>query len=134
MFSLKNVSQYDIGRVILLSLYFVSGVMKFKDLKGTASMIKGAGLPFPEIVAFLAAALLVVAPIIIMKEKRNSLLVKYSVYALVIFTLWATYLYHNAFVNPSEKYHFMKNISIVGGLLALSEFYKKSSEDGVLLD
>tara|TARA_Y100001970_G_C13633492_1_gene555316 strand:+ start:190 stop:549 length:360 start_codon:yes stop_codon:yes gene_type:complete len=119
MFNFSKISQADVAKVLLLSLYFVSGVMKFKDLKGTANMIKGAGLPFPEIVAFLAASLLVVAPIIIMKEKRKTQLVKYSVYALVIFTLWATYLYHNAFVNPAEKYHFMKNISIVGGLLLI---------------
>jgi len=51
--------------------------------------------------------------------KKNKKLVEYSVYALIIFTLWATYLYHNAFIKPSEKYHFMKNISIVGGLLLI---------------
>ena len=117
--SLANVGKKDIAKVLLLSLYFVSGVMKFTDLSGTANMIKGAGLPFPDLTAFLAATLLVVAPLIIMKENRNSVLVKYSVYALVVFTLWATYLYHNAFINPSEKYHFMKNISIVGGLLLI---------------
>ena len=119
MFNLKSVSVKDIAKVLLLSLYFVSGVMKFVDLKGTSQMIKGAGLPFPDLTAFLAATLLVVAPIIIMKENNKALLVKYSVYALVIFTAWATYLYHNAFINPAEKYHFMKNISIMGGLLLL---------------
>jgi putative oxidoreductase len=119
MFDFSKISKVDVAKVLLLSLYFVSGVMKFKDLKGTANMIKGVGLPFSEIIAFLAASLLVVAPIIIMKEKRNSTLVKYSVYALIIFTLWATYLYHNAFVNPAEKYHFMKNMSIIGGLLLI---------------
>jgi uncharacterized membrane protein YphA (DoxX/SURF4 family) len=119
MFDFSKISQTDVAKVLLLSLYFVSGVMKFKDLKGTANMIKGAGLPFPEIVAFLAASLLVVAPIIIMKEKRNSKLVKYSIYALVIFTLWATYLFHNVIENPNEKFNFMKNISIIGGLLLI---------------
>ena len=119
MFSFKNIRQNDIGRVLLLSLFFVSGLMKFKDLKGTASMIKSAGLLFPDLTAFLAASLLIIAPIIIMKEKRTHYLSRYSVYALAIFTLWATYLYHNAFVNPAEKYHFMKNISIVGGLLLI---------------
>ena len=119
MLGLKNVSQNDIGRVLLLSLFFVSGLMKFKDLEGTTNMIKSVGLPLPDITAFLAASLLVIAPIIIMKEKRSSNISKYSVYALSIFTIWATYLYHNAFVNPAEKYHFMKNISIVGGLLLI---------------
>ena len=45
MLGFKNVSQNDIGRVLLLSLFFVSGLMKFKDLEGTTNMIKSVGLP-----------------------------------------------------------------------------------------
>lgn len=119
MFDFSKISQADVAKVLLLSLYFVSGVMKFMDLDKTAGLIKGVGLPYPKLVAFLAASLLVIAPVIIIKENRNTVLYKYSVHSLIAFTAWATYLFHNVIENPNEKFDFMKNISIIGGLLLI---------------
>jgi|UniRef100_A0A6C0IS80 uncharacterized membrane protein YphA (DoxX/SURF4 family) len=70
----------------------------------------------------LVIILEIIAPMLIMMAVINpeyNLLAQVSAIGLAIFTILATLLYHFP-PNGVEFYFFMKNITIIGGLLSLS--------------
>jgi hypothetical protein len=71
----------------------------------------------------MVIVLLLVGPGVIMYsfyDRTFSEYAKYACYALAGFTLLATLLYHMP-VDSNQKNHMLKNISIIGGFLLLSE-------------
>ena len=116
--------------VILLNLLFVlsvySKVTRFKTTsKGFQGIVKTKLFELPIIFCYLAIIVAIIieliCPIIIQigvlypKYKKYSLI---STIILIIFTVIATYLYH--FPPYKEQYYaFIKNVSIIGGLLVL---------------
>ena len=112
--------------VILLNLLFVLSVYSFKTTtKGIQDIVKTKLFELPIIFCYLAIIVAIIieliCPIIIQigvlypKYKKYSLV---STIMLIIFTVIATYLYH--FPPYKEQYYaFIKNVSIIGGLLVL---------------
>ena len=118
-----------IGALLLNALYVISAYGKIVGFKGTVGSLKNVfwikNLPdwFYELAIFLVIALLLVGPGVIMYsfyDSSYSLYAKYACYALAVFTLLATLLYHMP-VDTNQKNHMLKNISIIGGFLILSE-------------
>ena len=118
-----------IGKILLLSIFFLSGINKIKDFKGTVSGFKKVFLEkklpnfIYNLIIFLVIVLEILAPIIIIyNSQTNSLsqLANYSSISLAIFSILATYLYHNPITQKGQLFYFMKNISIIGGLLVVS--------------
>ena len=76
-----------------------------------------------NLIIFLVIVLEILGPIVIIynsQTNRLSQLAYYSSISLAIFTILATYLYHNPITQKGQFYYFMKNVSIIGGLLVLS--------------
>lgn len=46
--------------------------------------------------------------------------VRYAAFALVLFLVPATLIFHTDFADQSQMIHFLKNLAIMGGLLALA--------------
>ena len=118
-----------IGKILLLLIFFLSGISKIKNFKGTVSGFKNAfflkKLPnfIYSLIIFLVIVLEILGPIIIIYNSQTYNLPELSYYSsisLAIFTLLATYLYHNPMTQKGQFYYFMKNVSIIGGLLILS--------------
>ena len=118
-----------IGALLLNALYVISAYGKIVGFKGTVGSLKNVfwikNLPdwFYELAIFLVIVLLLVGPSVIMYsfyDSSYSLYAKYACYALAVFTLLATLLYHMP-VDTNQKNHMLKNISIIGGFLLLSE-------------
>ncbi|HEY4374745.1 MAG TPA: DoxX family protein [Burkholderiales bacterium] len=106
------------GRVLIAVIFIFSGIAKLTGLQGTAGYIASAGLP--------AAYALAVAAMIV--ELGGGLLLiagfktRIAAAALLLFTLAAGFLFHNFWTVPADQVqntmiHFMKNISMAGGLL-----------------
>jgi putative oxidoreductase len=94
-----------VARVLLALMFLLAGISKFGGLEGTAGYIASKGLPMAQLLAFATAALEVGAA----------------------FTLMASCIFHNYWSLPADKQMvdqlmFMKNIAIVGGLLAVFAF------------
>jgi putative oxidoreductase len=109
-----------VARALLALVFIVAGVSKFGGLAGTAGYIASKGLPLPGVLAFLTAALEVVAGVAVLIGWRARL----AALVLALFTLLASVLFHNFWAMPAEQQMmqqlmFMKNISITGGLLLL---------------
>lgn len=110
-----------VGRLLLALMFVLAGLDKFGNLAGTAGYIASKGLPLPQLLAFATAALEVAGGLLLIVgfQARQSAL------ALAGFTLLATLLFHDFWSLPADQQMmqqlmFMKNISIVGGLLMVA--------------
>lgn len=117
---------------LITIMFFLSGIDKIKKFSGVTKSIQKkfiiSTLPiwFYQLSLIFVILLEIFAPLIIIYSSVTyslESLALYSCYALVVFTILATIMYHPP--NKKKEYHyFMKNLSIVGGLLALAELYK----------
>ena len=110
-----------IGRVLLALMFLLAGISKFAGLEGTTGYIASAGLPMPQLLAIGTAALEVAGALLLIVGWQA----RWAALALAAFTLLASVLFHNFWAMPAEQQMmqqlmFMKNLSVVGGLLVVS--------------
>jgi putative oxidoreductase len=117
-----NDAMLALGRVIIALIFVGSGIEKFMDLGGTASEIASKNLPFPDVLAVLTATLESVGGLLIIVGWQTRI----AALALALFTAVAGYFFHDFWHLPpggqhtDAMIHFMKNVSIIGGLLMLA--------------
>jgi putative oxidoreductase len=109
------------GRLLLAAIFLDSGLQKFGSLDGVASALATKGLPWPWFGALAVASLEVLAASTLMAGVP----VAPSALTLAGFTLAAGPLFHGFWevegaARIGERIHFLKNLSIVGGLLVLA--------------
>jgi len=101
------------GRVLLSSLFILSGVSKLGAYAGTAAYMASLGVP---------GALL---PLVIATELLGGLAIAFGwktrivAFLLAGFTLITAAVFHNNFADQIQMIMFLKNVSITGGFLAL---------------
>lgn len=111
------------GRLLIALLFVPAGISKIGGFAGTAGYIASKGLPLPEVGAVIAIAVEVLAGIAIAVGWRT----RWAALALALFTLAATFFFHNFWAVPAEQMRvqelmFYKNLAVVGGLLVLTAF------------
>lgn len=103
-----------IARLFLAHIFLLAGFNKISGYEGTAGYMDSMGVP---------GGLL---PLVIVLEIAGALAlivgfkVKWAAYALAGFTIVSAAIFHADFGDQTQMIMFMKNISIVGGLLLLS--------------
>jgi putative oxidoreductase len=112
-----------VGRILLAIVFIPAGFNKIGGFAGTAGYIASKGLPLPEVGAAIAIAVEIVAGIALLLGWKT----RWAALALAVFTLVATVFFHAFWSVPPEQHMtqylmFMKNIGIVGGLLAFYAF------------
>lgn len=112
-----------VGRMLLGVLFVISGWEKLTAFAGTAGYIASKGLPMPEVLAAIA--------IVIELGGGLALLVgfkaRWAALAMAVFTVVITPIFHNYWAAPAaealaEQTHFLKNLSIIGGMLLVVAF------------
>ncbi len=104
-----------IGRVILVVIFLISGIGKIENFSGTEQYMAQHGMPFAPL--FLAGAIIC--------EIAGSVSVIFGYFTrlgaliLMIFLIPTTIIFHGNISDPMQKIHFMKNVSMFGGLLVL---------------
>lgn len=111
-------SAATLGRILMSSLFLMSGFGKLADPIGTKAYIASKALPWPDF-AFVIA-------IVIEIGFGTALILGYRtrIVALVmaIFTLATALTFHDNFSDPKQMISFMKNIAIIGGFLQVMVF------------
>lgn len=113
-----------IGRVLLALMFVLAGFGKlFGGLDGTAGYIASKGLPMPMVLAVAAGVLELVAGLLLIVGWQA----RWAALALALFTVVATFIFHAYWSMPAEQQMmeqltFMKNLSVVGGLLVVFAF------------
>ena len=118
----------------LLILFLGSGISKIMNFNSVVKMLKTK--PFFNMLPKQVTQLALVCAIILLvpgslvllylvftkttkKTELHKCLFKSIIVALILFTIFATLIFHNVYIDSSQKHHFMKNLSIVGGLVLM---------------
>lgn len=112
-----------IARVLLALMFVLAGFGKLAGLEGTAGYIASKGLPAPQLLALGAGVVELAAGVLIIVGWQA----RWAALALAAFTLVATVIFHNYWALPADQQMmqqlmFMKNLSVIGGLLVLFAF------------
>jgi len=101
------------GRVLLATLFLLSGVGKLAGYAATASYMASVGVPGALLPLVIATEVLGAAALIVGWKTRI------VAFLLAGFTLLSALIFHHNFANQIEMIMFFKNVSIAGGLLLL---------------
>jgi len=119
-----------ISTIYITLLFFVSGFEKIKDfMKVVKGFMNKTALPLSlaKIIIIGAILLEIAAPFIIALYSYNAnpklyTYAKLSILGLILFTILATLIYHFP-PTGSNYYSFMSNLSTLGGLLLLYQYF-----------
>ncbi|WP_432239026.1 DoxX family protein [Herbaspirillum robiniae] len=118
---ITNYNTFRIGRVLLASLFVISGIFKIIGFNGTVGYFTSLGLPVPTI-AVLVTILVEVGGGLLLMTGRG---VKPVALIIALFTVGATLSAHHFWTldgaaAQAQLTHFLKNVSIIGALLLVS--------------
>ena len=107
-----------LGRALLVAIFIQSGYMKLVAPAGIAGLLTSKGLPMPTALAYLAGAAEIGLGALILIGWKT----RFAAAAMIVIV--STYLGHDFWhmTDPARRMnlvHFMKNLSIIGGLLVL---------------
>jgi putative oxidoreductase len=102
-----------VGRILLASLFLLSGLSKLGAYGATAAYMSSAGVPGALLPAVIAVELLGAVAVIVGWKTRIAAAL------LAGFSLLAAFLFHNNFGDQIQMIMFLKNVSITGGFLLL---------------
>ncbi|MBP0008953.1 MAG: DoxX family protein [Roseofilum sp. Belize BBD 4] len=103
------------GRAFLVAIFLRSGIQKILGFSGTASVIASKGIPVPEFFLIFAILFELIGTISILVGYKS----RWGALLLMIFLIPTTLIFHLDFSDQSQVIAFMKNLSILGGLLII---------------
>jgi putative oxidoreductase len=111
------------GRILMSLLFIMSGWGKLTAFSGTAGYMASAGMPHPELLLPFAIAIELGGGLMLLFGWKTRL----AALALFVFTIPATLIFHNFWAADAanaqnQMIHFMKNVTILGGLLYVMAF------------
>ncbi len=110
-----------IGRIMLVSIFFISGVTKAMAFAGTAQYIASKGLPQSEVLAGLTIALEVGGALLIAINRFVSpVALLFAAFCLATALLFHNFWTADVAIRMAEQINFMKNISLAGAFLILA--------------
>lgn len=107
-----------VGRLLLASVFLVSGAGKILNTADNVQYMESQGIPMAGLLIYAAIA----------AEIAGGLSVLLGVYAhwgalvLFLYLIPTTLVFHTDFADQNQQFHFMKNLAIMGGLLMMVYF------------
>lgn len=107
-----------LGRILIALIFVASGAGKIAGFDGTVAYIASKGLPLPQLAAIAAIIVELGGGIAVIVGWKA----RWAAAAMLVFTASAAVIFHNFWGVPADQaqnqmIHFMKNISMMGGLL-----------------
>jgi putative oxidoreductase len=106
------------GRLLLSAIFIISGLSKLFAPATTIGYIESTGLPLAPLGLALAVVVEVLGGSALIAGYRSRL----AAAALAVFALATALTFHNDFADQNQFIHFLKNISMTGGLLQVVAF------------
>lgn len=112
-----------VGRILLASLFLVSGITKLTSLDQTAGYMASVGIPSAHALALIAGCAEILGGLALVVGALTRL----ASLGLILFLIPTTLLFHNfwALEGPEQQMqmvNFLKNLQIMGGLALLIAF------------
>lgn len=110
-----------VGRLLLAALFLPAGLSKITGFEGTVGYINSVGLPMATLAAAIALIVEVAGSLALIVGLQTRL----ASLVLAVFTLVATFFFHNYWAAPAEQAFmqqlmFFKNVGVAGGLFVLA--------------
>ena len=111
------------GRILLSLMFVLAGFSKIGGFAGTVGYMQSKGMPAAELLAVLTILLEIGGGLALM----FGFMTRSAALALAAFTVIASLIFHNFWAVPEaqkmvQNLMFMKNLSVVGGLLCVFTF------------
>ena len=106
------------GRIMLATIFLLSGVSKIADPGNTLGYINSVGLPLPYLAIAGAIAVEVLGGVALIVGYRTRLVA----IVLALFSVVTALVFHAALGDQNQFIHFFKNIAMAGGLLQVAAF------------
>jgi len=107
-----------IGRLLIATIFLVSGFGKLMAPGATIGYIASVGLPLPELAYAGALAAELGGGLLLVVGYRT----RWVAAALAVFSVVSAVLFHNALGDQNQMFHFLKNLAMAGGLLQFIAF------------
>jgi putative oxidoreductase len=109
-----------VARVAMAALYLPSGVQKLTHLGAFAASLAQHGVPFATALAPIGAGVEFIGAVLILTGTR----LRWAAIVMAVFTIVAALISHRFWelsgaAQANQEIHFLKNVAIVGGYLAL---------------
>ena len=119
---LQNISALA-GRILLASLFVLSGFNKITGFAGTAGYMASKGLPMTEVLLVLTILVELGGGLMLILGYRARM----AALAIFLFIIPVTLVFHNFWAVPAaeaqmQMIQFMKNLAIMGGMLCIVAF------------
>ena len=102
------------GRIFISSLFIFEAFKKFSFKEETIFYMEDYGVP--EILIYPALLFEMIFPILLIIGYKT----KISAFAMFIFTIVVTIIFHSDFADQMHLMAFLKNLAIAGGFLIIS--------------
>jgi len=107
-----------VGRLLLATIFLLSGVGKVLAAQGTVAYIASVGLPLPH-VSYFGAVLVELGGGLLLAVGYHA---RIAAAALAVFSVVTALIFHNALGDQNQLFHFLKDLAIAGGLLQVAAF------------
>jgi putative oxidoreductase len=112
-----------IGRVLLVLLFLVHGIMKLNNVAGTAGYMAKVGLPAADLMAYVAIVVEIGAALFLMLGWQT----RKVAWLLILYIVVASFLGHRFWelegaARSVQLQLFLKNIGVIGGLMILASY------------
>jgi putative oxidoreductase len=104
-----------IGRILIAALFLIAAYNKFKGLGGSTAYMTKLGVPQASIMAPVVAGFEALVGVLLLIGFQT----RCVALAIAIFVVIAAFLAHTNFGDGNQLNHFLKNMAIAGGALAL---------------
>jgi putative oxidoreductase len=112
-----------VGRILLGLIFVLSGFQKLMGFSGLAPTLAAKGLPMPEVLAVITVAIELGAGLLLVVGWKA----RWAAFLLFLFIIPVSLTFHNFWTMEGaaaamNKIQFLKNVSIMGGMLVLAAF------------
>lgn len=108
-----------IGRVLLGLMFLVSAIHKITDPHGTQQYMIFMGMTSMTTLFYIGAVAVELAGSLSLMLGYHA---KAGGWLLFLFMIPTTLIFHTNFGDPNQTIHFLKNVSIMGGLLYVGRY------------
>jgi len=112
---MRNIAPL-IGRVLLALIFIVFGFNNIVNFSATQQMMAEAGIPMNGILLILGTIFELAGGVSLMIGYKT----RWGAGALIIFLILATLFFHMNLADRMQFVQFMKNLSILGGLIFIA--------------
>lgn len=107
-----------IGRIFLTFLFLWSGINKIPNFSGTQQYMEMNGMPLTALFLVAAIVIEILGALFIMFGFKT----KWAALVLIVFMIPTTLIFHTNFADQMQVIQFMKNLSVIGGLLMVMAY------------